>query len=113
MLVKSALHRIQRRSARRHAFDCRDRGAVSHHRQHRARFCRLSVDLHGARAALRRVAADMRASQAKILADQVHEELARLDLDRALRPVNLKCDEVTLLGLTHVSSLEAVDSMYP
>ena len=48
--------------------------AVRLSREHRAGLDRLAVDHHGACAALRRLAADMRAGQAEHLTQIMHEE---------------------------------------
>ena len=52
------------------------------HREHRAGLDRAAVDMDGAGAALRRVAADMRAGQAQILAQELHEQGSRIDRGR-------------------------------
>src|SRR5262249_1592062 len=61
-------------------FDGRDLPAVRLHRQHGAGLHRRPVQQHRARAAVRGVAADVRAREAEVLAQQVHEQQARLDV---------------------------------
>src|SRR5262249_44585334 len=56
-------------------------GSVGLHRQHRARLHRLAVEQDGADAAVGGVAADVRAGQAQVLAQEVHEEQPGLDLE--------------------------------
>src|SRR5712672_1072404 len=75
MLVESRLHRMQGATARREAFDRRDRRAVGHDSENRAGFDGLSVDIDGAGATLRRVATDMGPGEAKIVPEQVHQKL--------------------------------------
>src|SRR5262249_46511226 len=72
----------------REAFDRGHLGAVCLHREHRARLHRLAVEQHRARAARRRVAADHRALEAEAVAQEVREQLPRLDLRLALFAVD-------------------------
>src|ERR671939_922110 len=69
-------------------FDGQDLGAIGLYGQDGAGLDRQAVHDHGARAALRGVAADMRARQANHVADIVHEQEARLHVVRALRAVD-------------------------
>ncbi len=62
------------------ALDRRDLAPVGLHGEDGARLDRGAVDVHDARAALRRVAADVGAGEAEVLAQEVSEEPARLDL---------------------------------
>ena len=55
-------------------------GAVGLHGEDRARLRAAAVDEHRARAALARVAADVRAGQVELFAQEVHEQRARLDV---------------------------------
>ena len=57
-----------------------DLGAVGLHREQRAGLDAAAVDQDGAGAALARVAADVRAGQEKVLAQEVDQEHARLDV---------------------------------
>ena len=59
----------------------------AHRRQDRARLDRLAVHQHHAGAAVGRVTAPVGAGQARRVADEVHQQQARLDLagDRAVR----------------------------
>src|SRR2546425_1056963 len=61
-------------------FDGRDRRAVRLHREERARLHRLPVHEDGARAALARIAAHVRAGETHGLADVVNEQEPGLDL---------------------------------
>src|SRR4051812_34153476 len=76
------------------ALDGRDLAAVGLHREHGAGFDRLAVQHHGAHAAVRRVAADVRAGEAEILADEMHEQEARFDFRLAHRAVHRDADLV-------------------
>ena len=60
--------------ALRQTFDGGDARAVGLSRQHGAGFDGLSVEMHGAAAALAGVAAEVRAGQAELLAQQVDEQ---------------------------------------
>ena len=68
----------------RQALDRGDLRAVGLHRQHGAGLDRLAVDMHDAGAALAGVAADMGAGQAQLLAQELDQQRARLDLGRML-----------------------------
>src|SRR4051794_20970990 len=57
-------------------------------RKHCAGLHRLAVEEHGARTARRRVATDVRRSEPETVAQQVHEQRAVLDVDRALLAVD-------------------------
>jgi hypothetical protein len=61
----------------------------------------LSIDLHGAGAALRGIAADMRAGKANILPDQVDQQFAGLDRDGSPRAVDVEFHGVTCIGIRH------------
>ena len=63
VLVERLLHRVQL-AVGGQALDRGDRGAVGLHGEHRARLHRLAVEVDGAGAARRRVAADVRAGEA-------------------------------------------------
>ena len=66
-----------------------DVGAVGLDGEHRAALHRLAVDVDRARAARRRVAADVGAGQADLFADVVHEQRARLDVVRVRTPLTV------------------------
>src|SRR4029079_7151069 len=70
------------------ALNGRDLVARSACRQHRARLHRLAVHQHDARAAVGRVAAPVRAGQVEVVADEVDEQRARLDVGAALLAVD-------------------------
>src|SRR5262249_32726881 len=104
VLVKRCLNRMQG-TVRAEAFNSRDRRSVRHHRQHSAGFDGLSINVDGTRAALRRIAADMGACQAKIIANQMYQKCSRFDSDSVLGIVDRygHCVEV----LTSVRHLES------
>ena len=87
LLLERGLDRVQGAVALE-AFDRRDLTAVGLHREHGARLHRLAVEQHRARAATRRVAADVRAGQPGAGADVVGEEHAWLDVVRGLGAVD-------------------------
>jgi hypothetical protein len=53
--------------------------AVGLHREHGAGLHRLPVEQHGADTAVRRIATDVRAREPQFLADEVHQQQARVD----------------------------------
>ena len=71
-----------------HPLDRRELTAVRLRGQQRARLHRLPVQEHGAGAAARRVASDVRAGEPEGLAEEVHEERAGLDIGLSHRPVD-------------------------
>jgi hypothetical protein len=75
---------------RRKAFDRGDFQAVGLDGEHGAAFDRLTVDMDDTGAALAGVAADMGACQAKVIAEQLHQKGASLDLARYGLAVNLQ-----------------------
>src|SRR5258708_21397131 len=77
VLMESRLNRMQSAIAGRESFDRRDRRTVRHHGENRAGFDRLSIDINGAGAALRGVAADMGPREAEIVSKQIYQKLAR------------------------------------
>src|SRR6476469_4610685 len=84
LLVERLLHGVERVGSGQ-PLDGGDRGAVGLGRQHRARLHRLAVDEHRARPTARRVAADLGAGDPALLAQELHEQRARLDVV-GLRP---------------------------
>src|SRR2546429_7668209 len=80
LLVESLLYGVEL-AILLEAFDRRDAHPIRLHREHGARLHRPFVQQHGAGAAVRGVAADMRAGHAEVLTEEVDEERARLDLD--------------------------------
>ena len=68
--------------------------AVRLHRQHRARLHGHAVQQHRAGAAVGGIAADVRAGEPQVLADEVHQQQARLDLGLARGAVHLHADLV-------------------
>src|SRR5262249_1790688 len=100
---EALLHRVEL-AALLQALDGSDLRAVGLHREHGARLDRLAVELNSAGAAVRGVAADVRAGHAENLAQQVHQQQARLDLRLPHRPVYRDAD----LVLGHISSFARV-----
>ena len=91
LLVERLLHRMEL-AVRGEALDRRHLAAVRLHREHGARLHRLAVEQDGARAARRGVAADVRALQPELLAQEVHEQLPRLDVRLAPLAVDRQRD---------------------
>ena len=60
---------------RRQAFDCFDRLSVASQREHEAGWYRFSVDQHGASTTFASIAADLRAGQARDLAQVIDQKL--------------------------------------
>ena len=81
-LVERLLHRMQL-AAPGEALDGRHLAPVGLHGEHGAGLDGLAVEQHGARAARRGVAADVRSLQAELVAQEVREQLARLDVGLA------------------------------
>src|SRR5712691_4574268 len=81
------------------ALDRGDLRAVGLHGEHGARFDRIAVEDHRARAAVRSVAADVGARHPEHFADEVHEEEPRLDFRLARGAVDGHADLV--LGHSH------------
>ena len=78
-----------------HPLDRRDRRAVRLDGEHRARLHGLAVHGHGARAALRGVAADVGPGQVQVLAEELDQEPSRLHVHLAGHSVD---DERDMLG---------------
>src|SRR4029077_20131066 len=103
LLVEGLLHRVERVPVG----EALDRGhlvPVDLDGEQRARLDRLAVEQDGAGAAGRRVAPDVGAGQAKLLAEEVDEELPRLDLGLVSSAVDGDRD------LPHVRSPPGVDA---
>ena len=66
----------------REALDRRDPGAIAAHGERRAGLDGAAVDMDDASAALRGVAADMGAGQTQVLAQELDQQGARIDLCR-------------------------------
>src|SRR5215469_7629409 len=77
--AKAFLQRRQRAVGIGHAFDGGDLAAIGLHGEHGAGFHRHAVDIDGAGTAMGGLAADMGAGHLQILADEMHEQRARLD----------------------------------
>src|SRR5258707_1392236 len=80
VLAKSLLHRMQRPVRFSEPLDRDDIGTVELPGKDRAGFHRLAVDVHHAGAALRGIAADMGAGQAQVLAQELHQKGARVEV---------------------------------
>ena len=80
MLGERPLQRRQLAVLAGEALDGRDLGAVGLDREQHAALHRLAVEEDRAGAAVAGVAADVRARQVEVVADEVDEQLARLDL---------------------------------
>ena len=90
LLVERLLQRVQH-AALLEAFDGEHLGAVALHRQHRAGLDRHAVDVDRAGAAVRGLAADVRAGVREPLAQRVDQQFARLDRrPRRALPLSLK-----------------------
>ena len=87
LLVERLLHRVQL-PVLGEPLDRRHLAPVRLDGEHRARLDRLAVEQDRAGAARRRVAADVRPGQAEALAQDVDEELPRLDLELVPRAVD-------------------------
>ena len=96
-LAERRLQRVQLGAVRGgQALDRRDRGAVGLHGEHQARAHRLAVHQHGAGAADAVLAADVRAGEAELVAQEVAEQQARLDLGGVGRAVDGHADAETI-----------------
>src|SRR5258708_12937664 len=74
VFLERGLHGVQGAVGVRYALDSENIGAFGLHGDDRAALDGLAVQVHGARAALRGVAADVRAGKAQVLADERDEE---------------------------------------
>ena len=86
--MERVLQRVQGPVRFGQGFDRRDLATVRLDGQERAGLHRLTVEVHGARAAGRRVAPDVGSGEAQLLPEEVHEERARLDIGLAPRPIH-------------------------
>ena len=77
--AETFLQRRQRAVGVGDAFDGGDVAALGLHREHGAGLHRHAVDIDGAGAAMGGLAADMGAGEREVLADEMHQERARLD----------------------------------
>src|SRR5439155_14804818 len=87
VLVEGTLDMVEL-AVRGEAFDRRDLGAVGLHGEDGAGLDRLAVDQDRAGAAGGRVAADVRAGEPELLAEEVDEQLPRFDLRLMPRAVH-------------------------
>ncbi|MGY4596536.1 hypothetical protein ACVWXL_004282 [Bradyrhizobium sp. GM22.5] len=82
VFAEGLLHRMQRRAVGGQALDRLDLVAVGHHGERGAGLHGLAVQMHDASAALRGVAADMGAGEPQILAQELHQQGAGIDIGR-------------------------------
>src|SRR5215469_5251848 len=80
MLAKRGLQRMLGITWLAQALDRIDRCSVRLNGQDRARLHGAAVEMHSARAALRRVATDMRTGDAEVVTQKVHEQLPGINL---------------------------------
>jgi hypothetical protein len=80
MLAECRLQRMLGITWLAQALDRVDRRSVRLNGQDRARLHGAAVEMYGARAALGRVATDMRASNAEVIAQKVHKQLPGINL---------------------------------
>src|SRR6056297_1180049 len=88
VLHEGLLHRVQRSVSGGHAFDGAHLLAVGLDGQHGATLHRLAVEVDGAGAARRRVAADVGSGEPDVFADVLHQQGARLHVVRVLGAVD-------------------------
>src|SRR5262245_56544105 len=93
LLPEALLQRVERASLGQ-TLDGLDAAAVGLDREHGAALHRATVEAHGARAAARRVTADVRPGQPEVLPDEVHEQRAGADLAGVLLAVDGDGDRV-------------------
>jgi hypothetical protein len=98
LLVEGLLDRVQLTTGREQPLDRGDLDAVRLDGEHRARLHRRAVDEHAARAAARRVAADVRPCEPERLAEEVHEEESGLHVGGTCLPVDGDLDGVEARG---------------
>jgi hypothetical protein len=103
VLRERLLERRQLAVLGREPLDGRDLGAVGLWREQHAALHRRAVQEHGAGAAVPGVAADVGSGQVEVVADEVDEQLARLDLALVALAVDRQPDRV----LAHAASLTA------
>src|SRR2546426_11150070 len=109
-VVEGHLHRVQLAVLRRQALDGGDLGAMHLCGQHVAGLHRLAIDVHGAGTALRRVAADVRAGEAQVLAQELDEQGRWRDLACDRRAVHLECDDQTHVASCGAAGLRSATS---
>src|SRR6476646_1517873 len=79
LIPERLLERVERRLAG-HPLDRLELATIRLDREHRARLRARAIDVDGAGAAVARVASDVGAGQAEVVAQEVDEEEARLDI---------------------------------
>src|SRR5207244_7396776 len=106
MLVPERFLERRQLAIRRQALDRRQLAAVGLDGEHRAGLDGSLVDQHGARPALAGIAADVRARQPEFLAQEVHQQVARLDLAGIRCPVDAHADRQSV---SHKPSLDGCE----
>ena len=101
MSRERALQRRQLAVVARQVLDRADVRAVGLDGEHHAALDRLPVELHGAGAAVAGVAADVRAGQVEVVADEVHQQPPGRDLALVGRAVDLDRDRPAVARLAH------------
>src|ERR1044071_5259795 len=91
MLAERGLHRMEL-AAVGEPLDRRDLGAIGLDREHRAGLDRLAVDVHGARAALARIAADVGARETEGAAPGFEQPGGGRTLERMSLSIDLERD---------------------
>ena len=92
VLAEGALQNRELAVRLREPLDGLERMAVGLHREHQARANRLGVEQHGACPANAVLASHMRSGQPRLVADEVRQQGARLDLVLEVAPVDLDLD---------------------
>jgi hypothetical protein len=95
MLAECGLQRMLGITWLTQALDRTDRCAVRLNGQDRARLHGAAVQVHSARAALGRVATDMRTSDVEVIAQEVHKQPPRLNLSLPPLAVDSNGDAMT------------------
>src|SRR5215469_7989470 len=95
ILAKRGLHRMLGITWLAQALDRIDRRSVRLNGQDRARLHSGAVEVHSARAALGRVATDMRTGDAEVIAQKVHKQLPGINLSLPPLAVNGDGDAMT------------------
>jgi len=89
VLAESLLHGVEF-AVFRYAFDGGDLGAVGLHREHRAAFYGIAIEMNDAGTALTGITTDVRTGQFQGLADELDQQHARLDVMADLLAVDIE-----------------------
>src|SRR5712691_8336103 len=112
-LAEAVLQHAHRTVGLRETLDGGDTVAVRLHRVHEARPYRLPVEHHRARAAYAVLAADVRAGEAKVFAQPVHQRQARRHLGRSPLAVDFDGNGVKRLAHWFLALSRASRSTWP